>query len=206
MKGLMMHRPLKIADIITFAADSHSSGEIVSVRTEGDIHRTTYKETAGRIAQLAHALQGLGVGEGDRIATLAWNGYRHFELYYAISGIGAVCHTINPRLSAEQMIYIVNHARDGLLFTDVTFVPMLEKLRPHLPEELRIVIMADRGHMPETTLEGTLCYEDLLEGQPGQMDWPDFRRTRPPAFAIPPARPAIPRARSIRIARPSCTP
>jgi fatty-acyl-CoA synthase len=174
MKGQMMHRPLKIADLITFAADTYPDSEIVSVRTEGDIHRTTYRETAGRIAQLAHGLQGLGIEPGDRIATLAWNGYRHFELYYGISGIGAVCHTINPRLSAEQMIYIINHAKDRLLFTDVTFLPIIEKLREHLPADLRIVIMTDRGRMPETSLEGVLCYEEILEDQPRSIDWPDF--------------------------------
>ncbi|WP_428529258.1 long-chain fatty acid--CoA ligase [Roseibium sp.] len=174
MKGQMMHRPLKIADLITFAADTFPDSEIVSVRTEGDIHRTTYGETAKRIAQLAHGLQGLGIEVGDRIATLAWNGYRHFELYYGISGIGAVCHTINPRLSAEQMIYIINHAKDRLLFVDLTFVPIIEKLREHLPADLRVVIMTDRAHMPETSLEGVLCYEEVLGGQPDHMDWPDF--------------------------------
>ncbi|MBO9423157.1 long-chain fatty acid--CoA ligase [Labrenzia sp. R4_1] len=174
MKGQMMHRPLKIADLITFAADTFPDSEIVSVRTEGDIHRTTYGETAKRIAQLAHGLQGLGIEVGDRIATLAWNGYRHFELYYGISGIGAVCHTINPRLSAEQMIYIINHAKDRLLFVDLTFVPIIEKLREHLPEDLRVVIMTDRAHMPETSLEGVLCYEEILDCQPDHMDWPDF--------------------------------
>jgi len=174
MKGMMMNRPLKIADLITFAAEKYPSGEIVSVRTEGDIHHTTYRETAKRVAQLAHGLKRLGVAEGDRIATLAWNGYRHFELYYAISGIGAICHTINPRLSPEQMVYIVNHAEDRLLFADVTFVPIIEKLRPHFPQGLRVVVMTDRAHMPETALENVLCYEDILDGQPGEIDWPDF--------------------------------
>jgi len=174
MKGLMMHRPLKIADIITFAAENYPLGELVSVRTEGDVHRATYRETARRVAQLAQGLRALGVNPGDRIATLAWNGYRHFELYYAISGIGAVCHTINPRLSAEQMIYIVNHASDRIIFCDTTFLPILEKLRPHLPDELRVAVMTDRAHMPETSLEGVLCYEDILEGQPEEIDWPDF--------------------------------
>ncbi|WP_420393679.1 long-chain fatty acid--CoA ligase [Acuticoccus sp.] len=174
MLGTMMHRPLRIADILTFAAECHPDGEIVSVRTEGDVHRTTYRETALRVAQLAHALQGLGVAPGDRVATLAWNGYRHFELYYAISGIGAVCHTINPRLSAEQMTYIVGHAGDTLLFVDTTFVPILEKLRGELPEALRIVVMTDRAHMPGTTLDGALCYEELLEGQDEAFDWPEF--------------------------------
>ncbi|MBO6507254.1 MAG: long-chain fatty acid--CoA ligase [Roseibium sp.] len=174
MKGLMMHRPLKIADLITFAAENYPSGEIVSVRTEGDIHRTTYLETSKRVARLAHGLRRLGVKEGDRIATLAWNGYRHFELYYGVSGIGAVCHTINPRLSAEQMIYIVNHADDRLLFVDLTFVPIIEKLREQLPQDLRIVILTDRAHMPETTLDGVLCYEEILDGETDSIDWPDF--------------------------------
>jgi 3-(methylthio)propionyl---CoA ligase len=174
MKGLMMHRPLKIADLITFAAENYPSGEIVSVRIEGDIHRTTYRETAKRVAQLAHGLKKIGVQEGDRVATLAWNGYRHFELYYGISGIGSVCHTINPRLSAEQMIYIVNHAEDRLLFVDLTFVPIIEKLREHLPADLRVVIMTDRAHMPETSLEDVLCYEEILDGEPEEIDWPDF--------------------------------
>ncbi|MBN9672674.1 long-chain fatty acid--CoA ligase [Roseibium aggregatum] len=174
MKGMMMHRPLKIADLIAFGAETYPASEIVSVRTEGDVHRTTYRDTYRRIAQLAHGLKGLGVGEGDRIATLAWNGYRHFELYYAISGSGAVCHTINPRLSAEQMTYIVNHARDRLLFVDTTFVPIVEKLRGQWPEDLRIVVMTDRAHMPDAELEDVLCYEDILAGQPEDFDWPDF--------------------------------
>ncbi|MBG6174945.1 fatty-acyl-CoA synthase [Labrenzia sp. EL_208] len=174
MKGMMMHRPLKIADIITFAAENYPLGELVSVRTEGDIHKTTYRETARRTAQLAHGLKSLGVAQGDRIATLAWNGYRHFELYYAISGIGAVCHTINPRLSAEQMIYIINHAQDRIIFCDTTFVPIIEKLRDQLPNDLRVVIMTERQHMPQTSMEDVLCYEELLEGQPQDIDWPDF--------------------------------
>lgn len=174
MKGQMMHRPLKIADLMTFAADTFPDSEIISVRTEGDIHRTTYRETAKRIAQLAHGLKGLGIEVGDRVATLAWNGYRHFELYYGISGIGGVCHTINPRLSAEQMIYIVNHAADRLIFVDLTFVPIIEKLCDHLPKDLRVVIMTDRAHMPETSLDGVLCYEEILEGQPETIEWPDF--------------------------------
>ena len=173
MKGMMMHQPLLISDILTYAAEAHPNGEIVSVRTEGDIHRITYPEVAGRVAQLAHALRAQGVELGDRIATLAWNGYRHFELYYAISGIGAVCHTINPRLSAEQLIYIVNHAEDKILFLDTTFVPIIEAVIDHLPKEMTFVIMTDRAHMPDTTLNA-LCYEELLEGQPNCIDWPVF--------------------------------
>ncbi|MDQ2089602.1 long-chain-fatty-acid--CoA ligase [Marimonas arenosa] len=173
MLGQMMQRPLLISDILTYGAEMHPKGEIVSARTEGDIHRQTYAETARRVAQLANALKARGVALGDRVATLAWNGYRHFEAYYAISGIGAICHTINPRLSAEQMIYIVNHAEDKILFVDTTFVPILEALKDHLPQNMTYVIMTDRAHMPENSLNA-LCYEELLDGQPETIDWPEF--------------------------------
>lgn len=175
MEGLMMHRPLLQGGLLDFAAESFPDAEIVSRRVEGDTHRETYAEARERVVQLSFALDALGVQMGDRVATLAWNGYRHFELYYAISGVGAVCHTLNPRLSAEQMIYIVRHAEDKVLFTDLTFVPLLEKLQDHLPP-LRYVIMTDRAHMPQTTLDA-LCYEELLEGQPTQRQWPEFPET-----------------------------
>ncbi|TCK98986.1 fatty-acyl-CoA synthase [Shimia isoporae] len=171
MQGSMMMRPLKIADILSYAAEIHPSGEVVSVRTEGDIHRQTYADTALRVAKLAHALKAQGMQTGDRIATLAWNGYRHLELYYAISGAGGVCHTINPRLSAEQMTYIVNHADDTMLFVDTTFVPLVDALRAQWPSGLKVVVMTDRAHMPDGDY---LCYEELLEGQPESFDWPDF--------------------------------
>jgi fatty-acyl-CoA synthase len=173
MLGMMMQRPLLISDIITYAAEMHPKGEIVSARTEGDIHRQTYAQTGKRVAQLANALRARGIDVGDRIATLAWNGYRHFELYYAISGIGAVCHTINPRLSAEQLIYIVGHAEDKVLFVDTTFVPILEAVKGHLPKDLTFVIMTDRAHMPQNALNA-LCYEELLADQPDHIDWPEF--------------------------------
>ena len=173
MQAQMMHRPLRIIDILTHAAAAFGDQGLISVRTEGDIHRTTYPQTLARVAQLAHALDALGVRFGDRLATLAWNGYRHFELYYGISSIGAVCHTINPRLSQEQLVYIVNHAEDRILFIDTTFVPLIEAVRDQLPQDLRFVILSDRAHMPETTLEA-LCYEELLDGQPQTYDWPEF--------------------------------
>ncbi|WP_373051402.1 AMP-binding protein, partial [Thalassovita aquimarina] len=150
MLGMMMHRPLMISDILTYAAEAHPTAEIVSVRTEGDLHRQTYPETLARVSQLAHALEGHGVRLGDRVATLAWNGYRHFELYYAISGIGAVCHTINPRLSAEQLIYIVNHAEDRMIFVDLTFVPVLQAVADKLPTVEKYIILTDAAHMPAT--------------------------------------------------------
>ena len=139
MQGLMMNRPLKISDIITYAAEAYPSVEIVSVRSEGDIHRTNYLDISKRMAQLAHSLISMGINPGDRVATLAWNGYRHLELYYAISGIGAVCHTINPRLSSDQLTYIINHAEDLLLFVDLTFVPILEAVKEKLPPEIKII-------------------------------------------------------------------
>ncbi|MEI4232177.1 long-chain fatty acid--CoA ligase [Roseovarius sp. D22-M7] len=173
MQGGMMHRPLRIIDILTHAAEVTGDQGIVSARVEGDLHRQGYPETLARVAQLAHVLEALGVGQGDRIGTLAWNGHRHFELYYGVSGIGAVCHTINPRLSHEQLVYIIRHAGDRLLFLDLTFVPLVEALLPDLPRDLRFVILTDRAHMPETGINA-LCYEDLLAGQPTQYPWPDL--------------------------------
>lgn len=174
MQGMMMNRPLRIADILTYAEDVHGESEIVSARVEGDIHRASYRETGVRARKLAKALLGLGVTPGQRIATLAWNGYRHFELYYAVSGIGAVCHTINPRLSVEQMSYIVAHAEDQILCLDLTFVPLVEAVLDHLPKGLRYIIMTDRAHMPETKLPGALCYEDLVDAEADGYEWPEF--------------------------------
>ncbi|MFZ7092016.1 long-chain-fatty-acid--CoA ligase [Primorskyibacter sp. 2E233] len=171
MQGMMMKMPLSIIELLRYASEAHPGGEIVSVRTEGDLHRESYAEAFQRTAQLAHGLAGIGVQPGDRVATLAWNGYRHFELYFAISGMGAICHTINPRLSAEQMLFIIGHAEDKALFVDTTFVPILEALAEHLPKGLKLVAMTDRAHMPEGKLDW-LCYEDLLDGQPQTYDWP----------------------------------
>ncbi len=172
MHGLMMHRPLNIAGILSYGAQSHPQGELVSARVEGDVHRATYAGTARRAARLAHALRAMGIEQGDRVATLAWNGHRHFELYYAISGLGAVCHTINPRLSAEQMLYILRHAGDRALFLDATFAPLVAGLRDHMPEGLRLVVMTDREHMPDGL--HAECYEELLAAQPDAIDWPEL--------------------------------
>lgn len=174
MLGNMMKRQLNTHDILTYAADVFGNRTITSARIEGDIHQTTYRETAVRSKQLANALQRLGVKDSERVATLAWNGYRHFELYYAITGMGAVCHTINPRLSEEQLVYIVNHAEDRVLFMDLTFVPLVEGLRDKLPEDLIFVVMTDAEHMPETTLPGVLCYEDLVAAESAEFEWPEM--------------------------------
>jgi fatty-acyl-CoA synthase len=174
MLGNMMKRQLNTHDILTYAADVYGDRTITSARVEGDVHRATYRETAARSKQLANALVRLGIQTSDRVATLAWNGYRHFELYYAITGMGAVCHTINPRLSEEQLIYIFNHAEDRMVFIDLTFVSLVEDLRDKLPADLTFVIMTDAAHMPQTSLPNVLCYEDLIAAEEASFDWPEL--------------------------------
>jgi fatty-acyl-CoA synthase len=174
MRGLMMDRPLLVSALLEFGAEIHASAAIVSRRLEGDIHRYSYREAAGRAAQLAHALRALGVAPGDRVGTMAWNGYRHFEVYYAASGIGAVCHTINPRLFPEQLAYIVNHAADKVLFVDATFLPLVESLAARMPTLKHVVVMADATDPPETTLANALVYEALIQGRPAAIDWPEM--------------------------------
>ena len=150
MRGLMMDVPLNVSSILKHAARFDGGVEIVSRTVEGPIHRYTYREAAARAAQLAHALRALGVEEGVRVATIAWNGYRHFECYYGIGGIGAVVHTINPRLHPTQIAYLINHADDRYVFVDLTFVPLIEALAPHLPRVRGYVIMTDETSMPDT--------------------------------------------------------
>jgi len=174
MLGLMMDRPLLISSLLEFGARNHASSEIVSRSVEGPIHRYTLADSSARAKQMANALARLGVVEGDRIATIAWNGYRHFELYFAISGMGAICHTINPRLFHEQIIYVINHAEDKYLFIDLTFVPLLEALATHLPKVAGYVILTDKEHMPETKLENAYCYEELLAAEEADIEWPIF--------------------------------
>jgi 3-(methylthio)propionyl---CoA ligase len=174
MRGLMMDRPLLIPALLDYGAEIHASGAIVSRRVEGDIHRYTYPEARRRVARLAHALRGLGIAPGDRVATLAWNGYRHFEVYYATSGIGAVCHTINPRLPADQLRYIVNHAADRVLFVDIDLMRLVADLDGHAPALERIVVMADPDRMSDAGVKDAVCYETLIDGLPETIDWPEF--------------------------------
>ena len=162
MLGQMMDRPLLISSFLKHAESTHPNTGIVSRRCEGDIHRYQMRDAAQRARQLANALQSLGVQQGDRIATLAWNSYRHFELYFGVSGYGAVLHTINPRLFSEQLVYIINHAEDSYIFVDLTFVPLLEAIQSQLKSVKGYVILADKEHMPETSLANVLCYETLL--------------------------------------------
>ena len=174
MQGLMMDRPLLISSIIDHAALYHGDTEIVSRTVEGPIHRYTYRDAQARSKQVATTLARLGVQAGDRVGTVAWNGYRHFELYYGVSGMGAILHTINPRLFPEQLVYIVNHAEDAYLFVDLTFVPLLEALADKLETVKGFVIMTDDAHMPETTLANACCYETLIGAESSDYEWPRF--------------------------------
>ncbi len=175
LMGQMQHQPLLISSIIDYAARHYGATEIVSRRVEGDLHRYTYADCQRRARRLAGALAGLGVGMGERVATLAWNGYRHLELYYGVSGSGAVLHTVNPRLHPEQIAYIVNHAEDQYLFFDLGFLPLIEAVAPHCPTVKAFVLMAGRGHMPAAGGPvRLLCYEDLLDAGDDDYTWPVF--------------------------------
>jgi acyl-CoA synthetase (AMP-forming)/AMP-acid ligase II len=174
MLGMMTERPLLISSIIAHAAKYHADTEIVSRTTEGPIYRYTYAEAERRAKRLARALLRLGIEPGDRVGTLAWNNNRHFELYYGISGIGAVCHTINPRLFDEQIVYIVNHARDRLLFVETTFVPLVERLFPQFPTDCRIVLLAEPSALPQTSFPVLAAYEELIAGENEDLAWPEF--------------------------------
>jgi len=170
----MMDRPLLIASLLEHAATVFHDREIVSRTVEGGEHRYTWRDSAARTRQLAHALTDLGAVEADRIGTIAWNGFRHLELYFGVPGMGAITHTMNPRLHPDDFVYIVGDAEDRFLFVDTTFLPLVEGVIDRLPSVETVVVMTDRAHMPSTEIPGTLCYEELIEGQPDDYAWPDF--------------------------------
>ncbi len=175
LMGQMMQMPMMISSLVRHAARHAGDVEVVSKRVEGDVHRTTWAGIEQRSRQLAQALTVLGCEAGDRVGTLAWNGYRHLEIYYGASGSQRVCHTINPRLFPEQIIWIANDAADKVLCFDLTFLPLVEKIAPALTTVKHFVLMTDRAHMPaSSTLAGLLCYEDLVQAQAGDYTWPDF--------------------------------
>ncbi len=179
MNGSMMQLPLLISSLLVHAERHHGEQEVVSRRVEGDIHRTTYRELAARSRRMARALAGLDVGSGERIATLAWNGHRHLELYYAVSGSGAVLHTLNPRLHPDQVVYIADHAEDQVLCFDLTFLPLVEAIAPRVKTIKHFVAMTDRAHMPAASnIPGLLCYEDLIDGHDDRYTWPEFDENR----------------------------
>jgi fatty-acyl-CoA synthase len=178
MEGLMQRRELLISSIIVHAARHHGDGEVVSRREDGRIVRTTYAEVERRARRLVGVLKDLGVKFGDRVATLAMNSDRHLELYYAISGLGAVCNTINPRLSIDDIAYIAGHAEDGLIFVDPCFAPLVAAVAPKLPGLLRaVVVLAEPEEMPDCALPPGValhCYETLLAAATDEPEWPDF--------------------------------
>ncbi|HKE46252.1 MAG TPA: 3-(methylthio)propionyl-CoA ligase [Steroidobacteraceae bacterium] len=174
MHGLMMQQPLLVASLLRHAELNHADQVVVSRRVEGDLHRYSFRDLAARARRMANALAKLGVGHSDRVATLAWNGYRHLELYYAVSGSGAVLHTLNPRLHPDQVTWIADHAEDRVLFFDLTFLPLVEAIAPRVRTIRHFVVMTDRAHMPVSKLPGLLCYEELLEAAAEEFAWPEF--------------------------------
>ena len=174
MQGLMMNTPLLISAIAEHGSRFHGDREIVSVTGDNPRHRYTFRQAIDRSRQLANALDKLGLDRGDRVATLAWNDYRHLEIYYAVSGAGYVCHTVNPRLFPEQLIFIINHAEDRWIFVDAMFVPLLEKIGEHIKHVEGFVILTDEKHMPETSLPNVMCYETLIADEPVEYMWPDL--------------------------------
>lgn len=174
MLGLMQNWPLTVDKILDHAAVNHGNREVVTRSVEGPIVRTTYGAIHGRAKQVTNALLADGIGLGDRVATLAWNSGRHMEAWYGTMGIGAVLHTLNPRLFPEQLVYIINHAEDKIIFTDLTFVPLLEALADKLPTVKRYVIMTDDGHMPATKLKNAVAYESWIDGFGADAVWGGF--------------------------------
>ena len=178
MLGQMQHQPLLISSLLTHAARHHGGTEVVSKTEEGAVHRTTWAEVEHRARKLARVLTGLGVGPSDRVGTLAWNGYRHLEIYYGAPGMGAICHTINPRLHPDDISYIVNHAGDSVLFVDTSFTGLIETIAPAVRDHVRAVVMLTAPeHMPALTLPPgmrLLCYDELLAGADDDFAWPQL--------------------------------
>ncbi len=173
MLGLMMDRALSLPSILEYAAAYHPHREVVSRSVEGPIFRYTYVDALARAKQMAKALIDLGVKPGDRVATLAWSTHRHFELYYAVSGVGAVLHTINPRLHPDQIAWVANHAEDTVLFFDLTFGDLVAEIAPQMKTVKTLVSLTDREHRPAAAPAGTLVYEELIEAQTPDFVWPE---------------------------------
>lgn len=174
MQGLMMSSALTVTSILRHATRWHGEAEIVSRRLDGGIHRYTYADFGRRVHQLANALTDLGIKPGDRVATLAWNGWRHLEIYYAVSALGAVCHTINPRLFPEQITYIANHAQDVVLCFDLTFAPLVARLAPNFATIRHYIPLCGSDEAPHMTLPGLVAYETLIQDASSEFDWPEL--------------------------------
>lgn len=171
----MQNTPFNLASCIEFAGKYHGQQKVITRLVENDqIHETTYGEILLRSRKFANALKKLGLSFGDKVGTIALNTYRHLEAWYSISGQGLVCHTINPRLSPTQLIYIINHAEDQYILIDPIFWPIVEKMHPHFPKVKGYIVLTDEAHMPKTALSNVHCYETLLEGESDQFEWPEF--------------------------------
>ena len=173
MQGLMMDRPLLTTELLRHAVRNFRTTEIVTRTVEGPIHRYTVADSAKRVARLAHALRRMGVQAGDRVGVIGWNTYRQFEMYYAVGGINAVLHTINPRLGPQNAGYVINHAEDDYIFCDITFLPLVEALMPHLKTVKKIVVLTDDAHIPDTKLD-VVSYESLIAPEAEHFDFPEF--------------------------------
>ncbi len=174
MRGLMQDWPLLLHRVIDHAAIQHGGREVVTRSIEGPMHRTNYADIRGRALRVAKRLEKDGIKLGDRVGTLAWNTWRHLEAWYGITGIGAIYHTLNPRLFPDQIAWIVNHAADRVMMTDLTFVPILEGLADKLPSIERYVILTDTAHMPQTKLENAVAYEDWIGEVDEDFNWAEF--------------------------------
>ncbi|MCO8029842.1 long-chain-fatty-acid--CoA ligase [Brevundimonas diminuta] len=174
MLGMMQDWPLTVDKILDHAKNWHGAREVVTRSVEGPIVRTTYAAIHDRARRVSNALLAWEIKPGDRVATLAWNTGNHMETWYGIMGIGAVCHTLNPRLFPEQLAYIINHAEDRVIFTDLTFVPLLEAVLPHCPTVERVIVMTDAAHMPQAKLPNAEAYETVLEQVSSDVVWGGF--------------------------------
>ncbi len=174
MLGLMQQRPLLISSLIDYAERYRPGGEVISRLNDGTIHRADWGFIARRSRRLANALIRLGIAPGERVASFAWNHYRHLELFFGVSGSGRVLHTVNPRLFPDQLTYIVNHADDRVIFFDPGFADLMQRLAPTLPGVRHYVALCTRAEMPAVDLPGLLCYDDLLDAESEAYDWPTF--------------------------------
>ncbi|MEM9141187.1 MAG: AMP-binding protein, partial [Pseudomonadota bacterium] len=173
MQGMMQDWPMRVSKIIDHAAKYHANRPIVSRSVEGPITHDTWGSVHTRALKVAQALVRLGVKPGDMIGCMAWNTTRHMEVWYGVPGAGGVLHSLNPRLSAEQLVYIIDHAEDQWIFVDHDIVPVLEPIAADLPKVKGYIIMTDRAHMPETSLPNAICYEEMVGAEDGAFDWVD---------------------------------
>ena len=174
MLGLMMDDQLTITSLMRHGRSINAQSEIVSVTHDNPRHRYTQRECFDRAGQLANALTGLGLKQGQTVGTMAWNDYRHMEIYYGVASSGAVCHTINPRLFPEQLLYIINHAEDQFLMVDLMFMPLIEAIADKIPTVKGIIVLTTKALMPETKLANVHCYEDLIANESADYPWPDL--------------------------------